>query len=81
MLLRYFNPIGAHPSGVIGEDPLGVPYNLMPYIAQVKNTFYIRIFLETNDVRTSLSNYLYRKTSLQNNFFFYLCIFSIVIVK
>jgi UDP-glucose 4-epimerase len=33
--LRYFNPIGAHPSGLIGEDPLGVPNNLFPYIAQV----------------------------------------------
>ena len=33
-LLRYFNPIGAHPSGRIGEDPQGVPNNLMPYIAQ-----------------------------------------------
>ena len=33
--LRYFNPIGAHESGLIGEDPLGVPNNLMPYIAQV----------------------------------------------
>lgn len=33
--LRYFNPVGAHPSGLIGEDPLGVPNNLMPYIAQV----------------------------------------------
>lgn len=34
-LLRYFNPVGAHPSGLIGEDPSGVPNNLMPYIAQV----------------------------------------------
>ena len=34
-LLRYFNPIGAHPSGLIGEDPRGVPNNLMPYISQV----------------------------------------------
>jgi len=34
-LLRYFNPVGAHPSGRIGEDPRGVPNNLMPYIAQV----------------------------------------------
>ena len=33
-LLRYFNPIGAHPSGLIGEDPRGVPNNLMPYISQ-----------------------------------------------
>lgn len=34
-LLRYFNPIGAHASGLIGEDPNGIPNNLMPYIAQV----------------------------------------------
>lgn len=34
-LLRYFNPIGAHPSGLIGEDPKGIPNNLMPYISQV----------------------------------------------
>jgi len=33
--LRYFNPIGAHPSGRIGEDPRGIPNNLFPYIAQV----------------------------------------------
>lgn len=35
MILRYFNPVGAHPSGRIGENPLGVPNNLMPYVAQV----------------------------------------------
>ena len=34
-LLRYFNPVGAHPSGMIGEDPRGIPNNLLPYIAQV----------------------------------------------
>jgi UDP-glucose 4-epimerase len=34
-LLRYFNPVGAHPSGMIGEDPRGIPNNLMPYVAQV----------------------------------------------
>ena len=34
-LLRYFNPIGAHPSGLIGEDPHGIPNNLVPYIAKV----------------------------------------------
>ncbi len=33
--LRYFNPVGAHPSGAIGEDPTGIPNNLMPYICQV----------------------------------------------
>lgn len=35
MLLRYFNPIGAHESGLIGEDPNGIPNNLLPYVAQV----------------------------------------------
>ncbi len=35
VLLRYFNPVGAHPSGRIGEDPNGIPNNLMPYVAQV----------------------------------------------
>jgi UDP-glucose 4-epimerase len=34
-ILRYFNPVGAHPSGRIGEDPNGIPNNLMPYVAQV----------------------------------------------
>ena len=35
IILRYFNPVGAHHSGLIGEDPNGIPNNLMPYIAQV----------------------------------------------
>jgi hypothetical protein len=35
ILLRYFNPVGAHPSGLIGEDPRGVPNNLMPFLQQV----------------------------------------------
>lgn len=35
ILLRYFNPVGAHPSGLIGEDPNGIPNNLFPYITQV----------------------------------------------
>ena len=35
VLLRYFNPVGAHPSGLIGEDPNGIPNNLMPFITQV----------------------------------------------
>jgi len=35
MILRYFNPVGAHESGLIGEDPQGIPNNLMPFIAQV----------------------------------------------
>lgn len=35
ILLRYFNPVGAHPSGFIGEDPRGIPNNLMPFVQQV----------------------------------------------
>ena len=37
VILRYFNPIGAHPSGLIGEEPNGIPNNLMPYIVKVAN--------------------------------------------
>lgn len=44
--LRYFNPVGAHPSGLIGEDPAGIPNNLMPYIAQVASgqREYLQVF-------------------------------------
>jgi UDP-glucose 4-epimerase len=35
ILLRYFNPVGCHPSGEIGEDPIGYPNNLMPFVQQV----------------------------------------------
>lgn len=46
VLLRYFNPIGAHKSGKIGEDPQGIPNNLLPYIAQVAvgKLDYLRVF-------------------------------------
>ena len=45
-LLRYFNPVGAHPSGLIGEDPKGIPKNLMPYISQtaIGRFEYLRVF-------------------------------------
>ena len=45
-ILRYFNPVGAHSSGMIGEDPQGIPSNLMPYIAQtaIGNLPYVEIF-------------------------------------
>ena len=42
-LLRYFNPVGAHESGSIGEDPGGIPNNLMPYIAQVAEGRLVRV--------------------------------------
>jgi UDP-glucose 4-epimerase len=47
-LLRYFNPVGAHESGLIGEDPNGIPNNLMPFIAQVAvgRREYLRVFGE-----------------------------------
>ena len=50
-LLRYFNPIGAHPSGLIGEDPKGIPNNLMPYISQtaIGKFPYLRVFGDDYD--------------------------------
>lgn len=52
MLLRYFNPVGAHPSGMIGEDPNGIPNNLMPYIAQVAIGKLARLSVFGNDYPT-----------------------------
>lgn len=43
--LRYFNPTGAHSSGEIGEDPNGIPNNLMPYVAQVRKP--VMVFIGT----------------------------------
>ena len=51
-LLRYFNPIGAHESGMIGEDPNGIPNNLVPYIAQVAVGKLDRIHVYGNDYPT-----------------------------
>jgi UDP-glucose 4-epimerase len=51
-LLRYFNPIGAHPSGRIGEDPNGIPNNLMPYITQVAIGKFKELRLFGNDYPT-----------------------------
>ena len=52
MLLRYFNPIGAHESGRIGEDPKGIPNNLLPYIAQVATGKLEKIHVFGNDYDT-----------------------------
>ncbi|MBR3357399.1 MAG: UDP-glucose 4-epimerase GalE [Solobacterium sp.] len=52
MLLRYFNPIGAHESGRIGEDPKGIPNNLLPYIAQVASGKLEKIHVFGNDYDT-----------------------------
>lgn len=51
-LLRYFNPIGAHKSGTIGEDPKGIPNNLMPYIAQVAVGKLEKLHVFGNDYNT-----------------------------
>ena len=51
-LLRYFNPIGAHESGLIGEDPLGTPNNLMPFIAQVATGRRDKLSIFGNDYPT-----------------------------
>ncbi|MDC8786675.1 UDP-glucose 4-epimerase GalE [Roseateles koreensis] len=50
--LRYFNPVGAHPSGLIGEDPRGTPNNLMPYVAQVAVGRRARLQVFGNDYPT-----------------------------
>ena len=52
VLLRYFNPIGAHPSGRIGENPNGIPNNLMPYITQVAVGIRERLGVFGNDYPT-----------------------------
>lgn len=51
-ILRYFNPIGAHPTGLIGEDPNGIPNNLMPYITQVAVGKRERLNVYGNDYKT-----------------------------
>lgn len=51
-ILRYFNPIGAHPTGLIGEDPNGVPNNLMPFVAQVAVGRRARLNVFGNDYDT-----------------------------
>ena len=51
-LLRYFNPIGAHESGIIGEDPNGIPNNLVPYIAKVAVGQLEKVHVDGNDYPT-----------------------------
>ncbi len=50
--LRYFNPVGAHPSGLIGEDPTGTPNNLMPYVCQVAVGRQAKLAIYGNDYPT-----------------------------
>ena len=52
VILRYFNPIGAHPSGLIGEHPFGTPNNLMPYITQVASGNLDKLKIYGNDYDT-----------------------------
>jgi UDP-glucose 4-epimerase len=52
-LLRYFNPVGAHESGLIGEDPQGIPNNLMPYVSQVAVGCHKKVNIFGNDYPTS----------------------------
>ncbi|MDL2234360.1 UDP-glucose 4-epimerase GalE [Ruminococcaceae bacterium OttesenSCG-928-L11] len=51
-LLRYFNPIGAHKSGLIGDDPAGIPNNLVPYVAQVAAGKLAKLTVHGNDFDT-----------------------------
>ena len=51
-LLRYFNPIGAHPSGLLGEDPSGIPNNLLPYVSQVAAGLRPEVVVYGNDYDT-----------------------------
>jgi UDP-glucose 4-epimerase len=51
-ILRYFNPVGAHPSGFIGENPDGIPNNLMPYIADVAMGLKEKLFIFGDDYET-----------------------------
>jgi UDP-glucose 4-epimerase len=52
ILLRYFNPVGAHPSGLIGENPNGIPNNLFPYILKVANKEYPELKIFGKDYNT-----------------------------
>ena len=62
-VLRYFNPVGAHPSGLIGEAPVGIPNNLMPYIAQVATGIreYLAVFGNNYPTRdgTGIRDYIH----------------------
>ena len=63
ILLRYFNPVGAHPSGRIGEDPTGIPNNLAPYVMQVAvgRHEYVRVFGNDYETRdgTGVRDYIH----------------------
>ena len=52
LILRYFNPAGAHPSGLIGEDPKGIPNNLFPFVMRVASREYSKLQIFGNDYNT-----------------------------
>ncbi|KID88240.1 UDP-glucose 4-epimerase Gal10 [Metarhizium guizhouense ARSEF 977] len=62
-LLRYFNPCGAHPSGIMGEDPQGVPYNLLPLLGQVATGKREKLLVFGNDYKsrdgTAIRDYIH----------------------
>ena len=58
-LLRYFNPVGAHESGLIGEDPQGIPNNLMPFIMKVANREIDHLNIFGNDYKTCARDFLH----------------------
>lgn len=64
--LRYFNPVGAHPTGQIGEDPNGVPNNLMPYIAQVAAGRRNILYVYGNDYNTPDGTGKYKSHCIEN---------------
>jgi len=51
-LLRYFNPVGAHESGLIGEDPNGIPKNLMPFVTKVASGILPKLSIFGDDYPT-----------------------------
>jgi UDP-glucose 4-epimerase len=63
VILRYFNPVGAHSSGTIGEDPKAIPNNLMPFISQVAvgKREYLNIFGDDYDTKdgTGVRDYIH----------------------
>jgi UDP-glucose 4-epimerase len=65
-LLRYFNPAGAHPSGIMGEDPQGVPYNLLPLLAQVATGKREKIFVFGDGMSTTYSSTAHSQTDLNS---------------
>ena len=52
IFLRYFNPTGAHPSGILGENPSGIPNNLMPYVVKVASGEYPKVQVFGDDYET-----------------------------